>query len=205
SVRGSLILLRFRLVLWSLPGYFFGGGASLPGVGAGAPAAGAAAPSAGCSCSLAFFAFLTVTRWTRTFGSPNGLRPSCQRSSRCKVRMRSPRVSTFRARCSWFLRRKLLSIDMAFPRRQTIDHTDCHDTARSHGGQEHLASVITVRGRSRRRGWAGALPRAWGHVPIATREAARRARSRRSSSRPGRFASRRRPSHWIRKKSIGPP
>src|SRR4051812_28849497 len=27
--------------------------------------------------------------------------------------MRSPRVSTLRARCNWFLRRKLLSIDMA--------------------------------------------------------------------------------------------
>src|SRR5205085_8856600 len=82
------------------------------------PAAGAAAaPSAGApaAASSAFslgLPFLVTIFCTRTLGSPNGLRPSVQRSVSCSVLMRSPRFSTLRARASWFLRRRLLSIDM---------------------------------------------------------------------------------------------
>src|SRR5262249_58782786 len=89
---------------------------------AGAAAAGAApgaaaapsAPSAGFSSSF-FFAFFTTILITLTFGSPKGLRPSGQRSSSRRILIRSPRVSTLRARCSEFLRRRLLSIDIAIP------------------------------------------------------------------------------------------
>src|SRR5207244_516439 len=74
----------------------------------------AASPSvAGFSSSLAFLTFLITMRWTRTFGRAYGLRPSCQRSSSFRTLIRSPRVSTLRARSSVFLRRRLLSIDMA--------------------------------------------------------------------------------------------
>jgi hypothetical protein len=62
---------------------------------------------------LAFFTFLTTILMTLTFGKPNGVPPSFQRSSVWSRRMRSPRVSTFRARCNVFLRRRLLSMDMA--------------------------------------------------------------------------------------------
>src|SRR5262245_46899865 len=51
-------------------------------------------------------------RTTFTLGSPKGLRPSGQRSSFIMVLIRSPRVSTLRARWRAFRRRRLLSIDM---------------------------------------------------------------------------------------------
>src|SRR5438105_3229361 len=114
-------------------GYFFLEPFFSPAAGAGAAPAAAASPSAGFSSSLAFLAFLMTTLWTLTLGSPNGLRPSCQRSSSLSVLMRSPRVSTLRARCSESLRRRLLSMDMAFPLQRTGDyfpHGPAHDKSR---------------------------------------------------------------------------
>src|SRR5947209_3820804 len=54
-----------------------------PGAAGTAAPAAASAPTSpsGFSSSLAFLIFLTTMRWTRTLGRPNGLRPSCQRSS----------------------------------------------------------------------------------------------------------------------------
>src|SRR5262245_52096335 len=95
---------------------FLSPGAAAAGAAPGAPAAAAAAsPSAGFSSSFAFFAFFTTTLITFTLGKPKGLLPGGQRSSSMSVLMRSVRVSTLRARCSEFLRRRLLSIDMVVP------------------------------------------------------------------------------------------
>src|SRR4029077_13999387 len=110
---------KTRLVAWEglnptpglQDGYFFSGAAAFGEAAFGEPAFGAAAfevgsapstPSARCSSSLAFFTFLPTIRWTRTWGRAYGLQPSVKRSSFCNVLMRSPRVSTLRARASVF-------------------------------------------------------------------------------------------------------
>ena len=96
--------------------YFFSPPFLAAGFASAAAGAAAAAPSAAApSSSFAFLTFFTTIFTTRTFGRLYGLRPSGQRSSSCNTLIRSPRVSTLRARTSEFLRRRLLSIDMALP------------------------------------------------------------------------------------------
>jgi len=89
-------------------GFAAGLAAGVAAAGA-APAAGAAAPSSAPS-SLAFFFFFVAILTTRVLGSPSGLRPAIQVSSRFMWSMRSSRVITFRERTSRPRRFKLLSI-----------------------------------------------------------------------------------------------
>src|SRR5262245_75745 len=107
----------------SVPGlprwrYFFGGAALVPeaagaaGAGAAPGAPSADAPSAPSAAFSAFLAFFKTIFWTRTFGSPNGLRPSVHFSSSCSFLIRSARVSTLRLDDPADRRFRDLSIDM---------------------------------------------------------------------------------------------
>src|SRR4051812_48874136 len=108
-------LLRARL-LTTRNCYFlppFAAGLAAAAAAGAAPAAGAPSAPAAASAVFSFGAFFLTIFRTRTLGSPYGLRPSVQRSVAISVLIRSSRVSTLRARCSEFFRRRLLSIDMA--------------------------------------------------------------------------------------------
>src|SRR5690348_7794954 len=60
--------------------------------------------------------------------------------------MRSPRVSTFLARCNWFFRRKLLSIDMAyFPSRNSPRPNSLPQGSKGAKRKNHLKNNVPRR------------------------------------------------------------
>src|SRR5262249_10952618 len=104
-----------------------------------APSAAAASPS-GFSSSF-FLAFLTTILMTRTLGSPNGLRPSGQRSSSRRGLMGSPRVKTLPAGARWFLRRSLFLLVMRGTPGGEWNHDKEHEAARQELCPERAGSV----------------------------------------------------------------